>query len=133
MSTFNESETLKLKEEIRNIYQAIEENEKIKEKITNSLEKNAKQKKVFNKILMLLASQNNHLFTEKIDLKVFLFNCKIAFKNVEKEKKELQEKTSIYEQYLNSIIKEKEIKDNKLNEVQLELEDLKIKLKQKVI
>lgn len=51
---------------------------------------------------------------------------------MEKEKKELEEKTLRYEQYLNSIIKEKESKDNKLTEVQRELEDLRQKLREKV-
>lgn len=45
----------------------------------------------------------------------------------------MEEKTIRYEQYLNSIIKEKESKDNKLSEVQRELEDLRMKLKEKVI
>ena len=74
INALNENETLKLKEDIRNIYKAIEENEELKEKISKSLEKNAKHKKVFNKILSMLASQNNQLFTEKIDLKVYIFS-----------------------------------------------------------
>ena len=74
INALNENETLKLKEDIRNIYKAIEENEELKEKISKSLEKNAKHKKVINKILSMLASQNNQLFTEKIDLKVYIFS-----------------------------------------------------------
>jgi len=70
MTTIGENEISKLKDEIKNIHKAIEENEEIKQKIQKSLEKNVKQKKIFNKILMLLANQNNQLLNEKIDLKV---------------------------------------------------------------
>jgi hypothetical protein len=134
MTTIGENEIGKLRDEIKNIHKAIEENEEIKQKIQKSLEKNVKQKKIFNKILMLLANQNNQLLNEKIDLKVNQFKLfKKAYQNVEKEKKDLEEKTIRYEQYLNSIIKEKESKDNKLTEVQKELEDLRCKLREKVI
>jgi len=133
-TTIGENEIGKLRDEIKNIHKAIEENEEIKQKIQKSLEKNVKQKKIFNKILMLLANQNNQLLNEKIDLKVNQFKLfKKAYQNVEKEKKDLEEKTIRYEQYLNSIIKEKESKDNKLTEVQKELEDLRCKLREKVI
>lgn len=71
MTTINENDGIpKLRDEIKNIHRAIEENEQIKQKIQKSLEKNVKQKKVFNKILFLLANQNNQLISEKIDLKV---------------------------------------------------------------
>lgn len=70
MITISEDETAKLRDEIKNIHRAIEENEEIKQKIQKSLEKNVKQKKIFNKILMLLANHNNQLINEKIDLKV---------------------------------------------------------------
>jgi hypothetical protein len=70
MTTIGENEISKLRDEIKNIHKAIEENEEIKQKIQKSLEKNVKQKKIFNKILMLLANQNNQLLNEKIDLKV---------------------------------------------------------------
>jgi hypothetical protein len=134
MTTIGENEIGKLRDEIKNIHKAIEENEEIKQKIQKSLEKNVKQKKIFNKILMLLANQNNQLLNEKIDLKVNHFKLfKKAYQNVEKEKKDLEEKTIRYEQYLNSIIKEKESKDTKLTEVQKELEDLRCKLREKVI
>lgn len=63
-------EIIKLKEEVKNIHKAIEENEVQKDKISKSLEKNVKQKKVFNKIIQMLATQSNQLFAEKIDLKV---------------------------------------------------------------
>lgn len=118
-----EEEVNQLKEEMKNIQMAIEENDRIKERISTSLAKNLKLKKIFKKILVKLIS--NKTYDNKTT------NFEQAYKNLVKEKEDLESKNNKFKKMLNEVIKEKEVKETKLTEVQKELENVKKLLKQK--
>lgn len=115
-----EKELSRIREEIKNIQTAIEENDRIKDKIALSLAKNENNKKILKGTLLKLISKNdkNGSFVE-------------AYKTVKKEKEELEKKNHSYKNYLHTVIKDKEIKDNKLGEVLSEVDYLKKLIEEK--
>ena len=116
----------KLKEETNNIEKACQENEKLKQRISESLTKNLKYKKILKMILIKLVSKSQLNIQEKPNN-----TYEKAYKYLVKEKVELENKNLNYQKYLTNIITEKEKKDKELSKVNKELESLKNKLKEK--
>jgi chromosome segregation ATPase len=108
-----------VKDEIRNIQNAIDENDKMKLKISESLQKNENNKKALKIILLKFMSrrqQNNDL--------------EAAINSIQKEREELDKKNS-YQEHLLNLAKDKDKKDPKLGEVLSEVDFLKKLLEEK--
>lgn len=120
-STEYESEISKIKEEIKNIQIAIEDNDKTKGRISESLLKNENNKKALKHILIKLISQSESKNG----------SCENEYKSYSKDKEEQKKETNKYEKYLINVFKDKELKDNKLGEVLSEVDHLKRLLDEK--
>lgn len=156
MESNNLDEMEKIKEEMRNIADAIEENERIKEKIADSLKRNLRIKKVLKKVLVKLISNTGGRerdFTRDRDKQITTGNSygnaylnntsnnsnlypnaattSKAYQTLVKEKADLEIKNVKIQKQMGEIMKEKKLKDSKLNDVARELEVLKRELREK--
>ncbi len=117
-----DSQITRIREEIKNVQIAFEENDKTKDKISESLLKNENNKTALRQILLKLISkseQKNGSYEE-------------AYRSIRKENEELEKKTNnSYEKYSKYALKEKNVKDSNLGEVLTEVDQLKKLLEEK--
>jgi hypothetical protein len=118
----SEEESQNLLKEQNDLERNIEENDKVKDNISLNLEKNMKIKKILKKILFKFIS--NTQMKEIRDLQ-------IAYTSVANDKRELEVKNKKYQEFLNSVLKEKEEKDAKIQEQSKELDKTRKKLSEK--
>jgi len=118
----NEEETKILVKEKEDLEKIIKDNDKEKEEIGTSLEKNLKLKKLFKELLIKFIS--NTQIKEIKDLRE-------AYISIENDKKELELKNKKYQEFLNSVLKEKDQYEKRLNELTRELEQTRKNLADK--
>ena len=106
----------KINEDIENYKKIIEDNEKEKIKIQSSLEKNEKIKTLLKKLLFKFIS--NTQMKEINELKE-------KYTTMLNEKQELEVKNKKYQEFLATVMKEKEEKSQKIFEISNELEKMK--------
>ena len=109
----------KIKEEIENYKKIICENEKEKKKIEESLENNLKIKNLLEKLLFKFISN-----TQMKDIR----ELKDNYINILNEKLELEIKNKKYQEFLITVMREKEEKSQKIFELSHELDKLKRQL-----
>ena len=109
----------KIKEEIENYKKIIGENEKEKKKIEESLENNLKIKNLLEKLLFKFISN-----TQMKDIR----ELKDNYISILNEKLELEIKNKKYQEFLITVMREKEEKSQKIFELSHELDKLKRQL-----
>jgi len=124
-SEFND-EYEKIYEEIKSIKIAIQENNIIKERISESLERNLKIKNVLKKILLKLIS-NNKDNKQKLPAQ----KDEKTYNNLKKEKEELETKNKKIQMHLSALLKEKNQKTTEMNMILSEFQNMKKLLEEK--